>query len=438
MKTWHDKKAKNRQFKVGEKALALLPIPYQPLQARYSGPYVIAKKVSDVDYVIDTPDRRKSQRLCHINMLKAYQQHSKETTNEANSPETPSPVLCSTVLKEEHSSSQATESVVGGSPKLKNSDILKKFHTEKLSHLDPTKQGEMMHLVFQFVRLFPDTPTRTDQVLHDVDVGTAIPIKQHPYRVNPLKLKIIREEVAYMLENDLIEASSSEWSSPCVLVPKPDGTYRFCTDFRQVNKVTKSDSYPIPRVDDCVDRIGNAKFVSKFDLLKGYWQVPLTTRAKEISAFATPDGLYQYKVMPFGMKNALATFQRLVNQLIGDLEGCDGYIDDIIVYSNTWEHHLFQIQALFERLAQAHLTANLTKSEFAHATVTYLGHVVGQGHISPVTAKVEVIMNFPAPATKKELMRFLGMTGYYRKFCKNFSSVVAPLTDLLKKEKKYV
>ena len=98
----------------------------------------------------------------------------------------------------------------------------------------------------------------------------------------------------------------------------------------------------------------------------------------------------------------------------------------LCIRSNTWEHHLFQIQALFERLAQAHLTVNLTKSEFAHATVTYLGNVVGQGHISPVMAKVEVIMNFPAPVTKKELMRFLGMTGYYRKFCKNFSSVVAP------------
>jgi len=164
----------------------------------------------------------------------------------------------------------AAESVVSISPKLKNSDILKKFQTEKLSHLDQTKEEEMMQLVFQFVKLFPDTPSRTDQVLHDVDVGAATPIKQHPYRVNPLKLKIIREEVAYMLENDLTEASRSEWSSPCVLIPKADGTYRFCTDFRQVNKITKSDSYLIPQVDDCVDRVGNAKFVSKFNLLKGY------------------------------------------------------------------------------------------------------------------------------------------------------------------------
>ena len=200
--------------------------------------------------------------MCHVNMLKAYQQRFEETADTANNTETPSRVLCSSVQKD-GSSSLSAALLVGGSPRLKNSDILKKLKEEKLSHLDAVKQREMMQLVFQFVNLFPDTPSRTDQVVHDVDVGEAVPIKQHPYRVNPLKLKIIREEVTYMLENDLIEASNSEWSSPCVLVPKPDGTYRFCTDF------------------------------------------------KEISAFATPDGLYLYKVMPFGMKTHLQHFNAL-------------------------------------------------------------------------------------------------------------------------------
>ena len=114
----------------------------------------------------------------------------------------------------------------------------------------------------------------------------------------------MKEEIEYMLENDIIEKSNSPWSSPCLLVPKPDGSYRFCTDFRKVNKVTKTDSFPIPRIDDCIDRVGKAKYVSKFDLLKGYWQVPLSDRAKEVSAFVTPDSFYQYKVVPFGMKNA--------------------------------------------------------------------------------------------------------------------------------------
>jgi len=114
-------------------------------------------------------------------------------------------------------------------------------------------------------------------------------------------------------------------------VPKPNGTYHFCTDFRKLNSVTKADSFPLPRIEDCIDKIGRAKYVTTLDLLKGYWQVPLTDRAKELSAFMTPQGLYQYSVMPFGMKNAPVTFQRMVNKIVDGLHGCDAYIDDLIM-----------------------------------------------------------------------------------------------------------
>ena len=129
-------------------------------------------------------------------------------------------------------------------------------------------------LLREFAVLFPDVPGKTTITVHDVDVGDTPPIKQHPYRVNPVKLKFIRNEIDYMIHNGIIEPNQSQWSSPCVLVPKSDGTYRFCIDLRKINRVSKSDSYLIPRVDDCIDRIGHAKYVSKFDLLKGYWQVP--------------------------------------------------------------------------------------------------------------------------------------------------------------------
>ena len=121
-----------------------------------------------------------------------------------------------------------------------------------------------------------------------------------------------------------------------------------CTDYRKVNSVTKTDSFPIPRIDDCIDKVGNFKYVTKFDLLKGFWQVPLTDRAKEVSAFATPDGLYEYKVMPFGMKNSPAMFQRLVNNVICGLDGCDAYIDDVIIYSDSWSDHLQRIGKFFD------------------------------------------------------------------------------------------
>ena len=256
--------------------------------------------------------------------------------------------------------------------------------------------------------------------------------------MNPVKQQILRDEVQYLLDNDFIEPSQSEWSSPCILVPKPDGTFRMCTDYRKVNSVTKTDTFPFPRIDDCIDNIGQAKYVTKFDLLKGFWQIPLTNRAKEISAFVTPDGMYQYKIMPFGMKNSPATFQRLGYSLISNLACCKAYIDDAIIFSEEWERHLQTIRDFFDRLSEAKLTVNLTKSEFCHANLTFLGHLVGQGLVKPVEAKVEVISDFPVPSGKRQLMRFLGMAGYYRKFCNNFSVIAEPLTNLLGKRVKYI
>ena len=205
-----------------------------------------------------------------------------------------------------------------------------------------------------------------------------------------------------------------------------------------MNSVTKTDTFPIPRMDDCNYKVGKAKYVTKFDLLKGFWQVPLTDRAKEISPFVTPDGFYQYKVMPFGMKNAPASFQCLINKFIVDPEGCEAYIDDVIIYSDTWEEHLRIIREFFERLSRAMLTINLSKREFGQAQVTYLGHIVGQGEVKQLSAKVEAIVNFTRPESKKQLMRFPRMAGYYRKFCPNFAAVAEPLTQLLRKRIKFL
>jgi hypothetical protein len=292
-------------------------------------------------------------------------------------------------------------------------------------------------LLDRYVSVFPDVPNKTHVCHHDVDIGEAVPIKQHPYRVNPQTLLKIRTEVEYMMANNIIEASQSSWASPCILTAKPDGSVRFCTDFRKVNAVTKTDSYPIPRIDDCIDRIGNAKHITTCDLLKGYWGVPLTERAKEISAFVTPDGLYQYTVMPFGMKNSGATFQRMMNNCLRDLNNVDTYIDDIVIYNYTWQDHVTTLDKMFDRLQQTNLTVNLRKCDFGQAKVKFLGHIVGGGEVTPIVAKVKCIIDYPVPENRRSLMRYLGMAGYYRKFCKNFSDVSAPLADLLKKSRKF-
>ena len=221
----------------------------------------------------------------------------------------------------------------------------------------------------------------------------------------------MKREVEYLLCNGLAKPSCSPWSSPCLLVPKSDGTLRFCTDFRKVNAVTVPDSYPLPRMEDCIDSLGSATHVSKLDLLKGYWQVPLTPCASEISAFVTPDDCSQYNVLAFGLRNAPATFQGLVNVVLSGIPNCTAYLDDLVVYSNTWSGHVQILTLVFERLAKASLTLNLAKCDFGKATVTYLGKRVGHGQVRPVGAKVMAITGFPAPTTKRELRRFLLHSG---------------------------
>jgi RNase H-like domain found in reverse transcriptase/Reverse transcriptase (RNA-dependent DNA polymerase)/Integrase zinc binding domain/Integrase core domain len=429
MKARYDEQAVERGFSPGDKVLALLPVPGKPLQARYCGPYTVEKKLSDLNYVVNTPGRRKQNQLCHVNMLKPYFDRDNLLK--------PVNLVHSTSHNDVKKDSKDTENSDPGSAKLNNSDILNNLD-QKLQHLEPEEREELKTLILEYKHLFPDVPSRTDKIFHDVVVEDCTPIKQHPYRLHSEKQKYLQKEVEYLLENDLIEKSQSDWSSPCILVPKPDKTYRMCTDFRKVNAVTKTDPSPIPRIDDCIDKVGHAKYVTKIDLLKGFWQVPLTDRAKEISAFVTPHGFYQYKVMPFGMKNSPATFQRLMNMVISGLEGCDVYIDDAIIHSDLWDDHLQLIRDFFDRLTEAKLTINLAKSDFCHACVTFLGHTVGHGQVRPIEAKVKAISEFPVPVGKRQLMRFLGMAGYYRKFCQNFSTIAEPLTNLLRKGKKFV
>ena len=444
MQRLYNRRAKQRSFKLGDKVLALLPILNSPFQAKFGGPYEIVKCFNDHNYVISTPDRRKKVQVCHINLLKPYFSPLPAApvgliaTTQLGGSSDPDYVVSSVGNGSESLdfvSEESSEGVRGPSQaivegRLRNSEFLAELPLH-LSHLNDMEKTDIIGLIEFFPALFPDVPTRTSVIEHDIDVGGALPIKQHAYRVNPRKKELLQKEVDYLLAHDLAEPSFSAWSSPCLLVNKPDGTFRFCTDYRRLNSVTKPDCYPLPRCDDCIDRVGSAKFVSKFDLLKGYWQVPLTVRAKELSAFVTSDNFLQYRVMPFGVRNAPATFQRLVNLVLAGMKGCDAYLDDVVLYSTNWTHHLQQINELFTRLANANLTINLAKCEFGKASVTYLGKIVGGGQVRPVGAKIEAICNFTTPENRRELRRFLGMAGYYRAFCKNFSSVVTPLTNLL-------
>ena len=435
MKGRYDIKSVKRTFQAGDNVLVLLPLLTSSLQAKFSGPYVIERKLSETDYVVSTPDRRKKSRVCHVNMIKPYVTRSNRDAGEAS----PAPVAsCANVTPSLYSPEKdGLHSKSSGSSSVQNSEFLDNI-AYHLQHLDPVARGDVENLIEAFPTLFSDTPTQTNVLSHDVDVGDTAPIKQHAYRVNPTKRALFKKEVDYLLANGLAVPSFSSWSSPCILVPKACGGQRFCTDYRKVNNVTKADSFPLPLVEDLVDRVGAAKFVTKLDLLKGYWQVPLTARASDISAFVTPDGLYQYTVMPFGLRNAPATFQRLMRRVLGGVPNVEVYLDDCVLYSDSWSSHMETLALVFSRLAAANLTLNLSKCDFARATVTYLGREVGQGKVRALDSKVRAIVDYPVPSSRRSLRRFLGMAGYYRAFCKNFADVAAPLTSMTSVKVPYV
>lgn len=442
IKGWLDKEANDREFAPGDKVLVLLPIPGSSLQARFSGPYVVDAKMGERDYLVATPDRKRRKRLCHVNMIKQYFEPVTSGSVEPGQSQPGSeaepckPVMSAVALPSvEYEEGGLSVALTHG--KLSNTEALKSLDS-RLAHLTASQRGDVFRLVESSESLFADVPSQTNVLSHDIDVEDNKPIKQHPYRVNPDKRCRLKTQVDYMLHHGIAEPSCSAWSSPCILVGKANGEDRFCTDFQKVNGVTRPDCFPLPRMEDCVDRVGSAKFVSKLDLLKGYWQVPLTERAKEISAFVTPDNFLQYRVMAFGMRNAPATFQRLVNVVLSGLPYCEAYLDDLVVCSESWVEHIGHLREVFKRLASANLTVNLGKCEFGQATVTYLGKIVGRGQVRTIRSKVEAIVAFPVPTSRTELRRYLAMVGYYRGFCKDFSVVATPLTDLLSPKVNFV
>ena len=273
-------------------------------------------------------------------------------------------------------------------------------------------------------------------IKHKVDVSHAMPIRQRPYRLPWVHRDAVRKELDMMLEHGIIEESSSEWAQPLVIVPKKGSSeVRLCIDFRRVNQVAKMDSYPLPRIEDLIDKMAKAKCISTMDLSRSYWQIPLTDGSKDKTAFITPFGLWHFVTMPFGLADAQATCQRLVDtRLIRGIEDhAAAYVDDLTVFSMTWEDHLVHLQDMLERLQNAGLTVKPKKCRFGMEETEYLGHVVGNGMVKPCQSKTEAVKQFPVPETKKQVRSCLGLAGYYRKFIKNFSDVAAPLTNLTKK-----
>ena len=306
-------------------------------------------------------------------------------------------------------------------------------------HLSPLQQQQLNELFREFSDVFSrgeDDLGNTPLLEHVIE--THGPPLRQPYRRQ--KPAVCREEMAQvqqMLSSNVICPSNSPWASPVMMVRKKDGSLRFCVDFCQLNAATVKDAHPLPKIDDLLDALHGAKWFSTLDLKSGYWQVSITEQDKAKNAFRMSSGqLFEFNQVPFGLCNAPATFSRLMDRVLVGLhwETCLFYLDDIIVFSSTWEEHLAQLRQVFERLRHTNLKLGANKCTFAAKEVNYLGHRVTEEGLLPDSSLLAPIREIPPPKTATEVRSFLGLACYYRRYVKGFAAIAAPLHALTRKD----
>ena len=235
-----------------------------------------------------------------------------------------------------------------------------------------------------------------------------------------------------MLENEIIEESQSPWNSPILLAKKKDNSTRFVCDFREVNKLTKKINYPLPNIHDVIDKMSNSNFWSTLDAANAYWAMPLRKEDREKTAFSEPRGKYQFKVTPFGLCNAGASYQKLMDIWLAGLppDHTLAYMDDIVIFSKSFDTHLSDLEAVFQRLREANISLKMSKCIFASDCVDFLGYNLSKDGLRPQKNLIEAIETFHKPSTRKEIKRYLGLVGFYRVFVQNFAEISYPLRRL--------
>ena len=304
------------------------------------------------------------------------------------------------------------------------------FSKDELSLVEYEKVRKFLYSNMDVFALDDTELGCTRLVKHEIDTSDHPPMKQHFRRVPFVHHEKISQMIDDMLEKGIIQPSSSPWASPIVLVPKKDGQLRFCVDYRKLNSVTKKDQYPLPRIEDILDTLGGMRYFSTLDLASGYWQIEMDEEARQKSAFVTHRGLHEFVHMPFGLCNAPATFQRLMEVVLGDMlwRECFVYIDDVLVCSKTLEEHLAHLTEVFARLRKADLRLKPKKCMFLRPKVQYLGHVISLEGVSPDPGKVDKVKNYPVPTNPTEVRQFpwlsLLLQMFHEGLCQNSQAVI--------------
>lgn len=416
-----DKHCSQRSFNVGDKVLVLLPTSNDKLRAAWRGPYLISQRFKNNNYEVDM-GRRKA--ILHVNILRRFYEHASDTDNDTDNP-TPINMI---VAETDDGAGDGIEELPnphdGGGP----SDVM-------IGDEMTTEQRQRVtELLSQYGDVLTDVPGRTDLIQHHIKLTDPTPVYQNSYKIPQDLEGAVEAELQRMLTLGIIQYDpNSSYNNPVVIVRKRDGkNIRLCNNFIQLNSKTVNEQHPTVNSADLICRVAGARWLTRWDMVQSYYQIPLSPESQPLTAFKTPYGNFSYRVLCFGLKCAGATCQKLMEFVLRGTHRFAGVmIDDIITFSKTFEEHLEHIKTVLDRIRKAGLTLNAKKCHVATNKIRLFGFEICNGIVTPDDEKIRAVKNWPVPNTRRQLKSFLGFCGYFRTHVAAFSEKAMPLIQLV-------